>query len=178
MPDATDLQILRILEENGRVTNREIAERVGVSEGTVRNRIERMIREDLLRIVGVANPQKLGLTTTAVIAISCELPRLAEVAERIAAVDNVVYVGYTTGTADLICLGFFPGTDALTDFLTGTLASIPGITKVETSIILKSVRSLFPAAGRYLPTSEAARAVSPGAERTLRQAAGLPERPA
>lgn len=156
VPDTTDLQILRILEANGRATNREIAEQVGVSEGTVRNRIDRMVRDEVLRIVGVANPQKLGLTTTAVIAVSCELPRLADVADRIAAVENIVYVGYTTGTADLICLGFFPSTDALTDFLTGTLAGIQGITKVETSIILKSVRSLFPGA-RGLPTSQALR---------------------
>ena len=41
-PDAVDQHILSILEDNGRATNREVAESVGVSEGTVRNRIERL----------------------------------------------------------------------------------------------------------------------------------------
>ncbi len=57
-PDGVDHHILEV---NGRATNREIAESVGVSEGTVRNRIERLIRDDVLRIVGVTNPARLGL---------------------------------------------------------------------------------------------------------------------
>lgn len=145
-PDAVDQHILSILEENGRATNREIAESVGVSEGTVRNRIERLIRDDILRIVGVTNPARLGLNTAAVISISAELARITDIAERIAAADGVVYVGYTTGNADIIVLAFFPSNDELTDFMTQTLAAIPGILKAETNIILKPVRSLFPGA--------------------------------
>ncbi len=159
-PDAVDQHILSILEENGRATNREIAEAVGVSEGTVRNRIERLIRDDVLRIVGVTNPAKLGLNTAAVISISAELSRISDIAERIAHAEGVVYVGYTTGNADIIVLAFFPSNDDLTDFMTQTLAAISGIHKAETNIILKPVRSLFPGAtvnivGRR-PTSIAA----------------------
>ena len=144
-PDAVDQHILSILEDNGRATNREIAEQVGVSEGTVRNRIERLIRDDILRIVGVTNPARLGLNTAAVVSISAELSRLSEIAEQIAAAQGVVYVGYTTGNADIIALAFFPSNDELTDFMTQTLAAIPGILKAETNIILKPVRSMFPA---------------------------------
>jgi Lrp/AsnC family transcriptional regulator, regulator for asnA, asnC and gidA len=143
-PDAVDQHIISILEQNGRATNREIAESVGVSEGTVRNRIERLIRDDVLRIVGVTNPAKLGLNTAAVISISGELSRITDIAESIAMAEGVVYVGYTTGHADIIVLAFFPNNDELTDFMTQTLAAIPGIVKAETNIILKPVRSLFP----------------------------------
>ena len=143
-PDAVDQHILSILEDNGRATNREIAESVGVSEGTVRNRIERLIRDDVLRIVGVTNPAKLGLNTAAVISISGELSKMTDIAESIAGAQGVVYVGYTTGNADIIVLAFFPNNDELTDFMTKTLAGIPGILKAETNIILKPVRSLFP----------------------------------
>jgi hypothetical protein len=41
---------------------------------------------------------------------------------------------------------FFPSNDELTDFMTQTLAGIPGILTAETNIILKPVRSLFPGA--------------------------------
>ena len=145
-PDAVDQHIISILEDNGRATNREIAETVGVSEGTVRNRIERLIRDDVLRIVGVTNPAKLGLNTAVVISISGQLAQITEIAESIAAAEAVVYVGYTTGNADIIALAFFPSNDELTDFMTQTLAAIPGIVKAETNIILKPVRSLFPGA--------------------------------
>lgn len=143
-PDAVDQHILSILETNGRATNREIAESVGVSEGTVRNRIERLMRDDVLRIVGVTNPARLGLNTAAVVSVSAELARITDIAERIAEAQGVVYVGYTTGNADIIALAFFPSNDELTDFMTKTLAGIPGILKAETNIILKPVRSLFP----------------------------------
>jgi Lrp/AsnC family transcriptional regulator for asnA, asnC and gidA len=143
-PDGVDQHILSILEVNGRATNREIAESVGVSEGTVRNRIERLIRDDVLRIVGVTNPARLGLNTAAVISISAELSRITDIAERIAEAEGVVYVGYTTGNADIIVLAFFPSNDELTDFMTQSLAAIPGILKAETNIILKPVRSMFP----------------------------------
>ncbi|MBF6599292.1 MAG: Lrp/AsnC family transcriptional regulator [Dehalococcoidia bacterium] len=145
-PDAIDQHIISILEDNGRATNREVAEAVGVSEGTVRNRIERLIRDDVLRIVGVTNPAKLGLNTAVVISLSAQLAQITEIAEAIAAVESVVYVGYTTGNADIIALAFFPSNDELTDFMTKTLAAIPGIVKAETNIILKPVRSLFPGA--------------------------------
>jgi len=160
-PDGVDQHIISILEQNGRATNREIAEAVGVSEGTVRNRIERLIRDDVLRIVGVTNPAKLGLNTAAVISISGELSRITDIAESIAVADGVVYVGYTTGNADIIVLAFFPTNDELTEFITQKLAAIPGIVKAETNIILKPVRSLFPATtmnviSRQSPTLAAA----------------------
>jgi Lrp/AsnC family transcriptional regulator for asnA, asnC and gidA len=159
-PDAVDQHILSILEDNGRATNREIAESVGVSEGTVRNRIERLIRDDILRIVGVTNPARLGLNTAAVISVSAELARITDIAERIAAADGVVYVGYTTGNADIIALAFFPSNDELTDFMTQTLAAIPGILKAETNIILKPVRSMFPGATMNVVSRQPARLAS------------------
>ena len=59
-------------------------------------------------------------------------------------------------SALLIALAFFPSNDDLTDFMTKTLAAIPGILKAETNIILKPVRSLFPAS----PVSALSRGVS------------------
>lgn len=159
-PDAVDQHIISILEGNGRATNREIAEAVGVSEGTVRNRIERLIRDDVLRIVGVTNPARLGLNTAVVISISGELARITEIAESLAAEESVVYVGYTTGNADIIALAFFPSNDELTDFMTQTLAAIPGITKAETNIILKPVRGPFPGATANLVSRRQAAALT------------------
>jgi DNA-binding Lrp family transcriptional regulator len=90
-----------------------------------------------------------------VISISAELARITEIAERIAEASGVVYVGYTTGNADIIALAFFPSNDELTDFMTETLAGIPGILKAETNIILKPVRSMFPGAPAHVSSARA-----------------------
>lgn len=143
MLDNVNEQIIRILQANGRATNREIARRIGVSEGTVRNRIERMTREGIIRVAAIVNPGKMGLQTTAVIFLQVEPRHLATVSERLSSVGQLTYIGYATGQADVICLGHFFDNDALFRFITDVVAQVPGIHRIETSIVLHSVRPLF-----------------------------------
>ena len=171
-PDSVDQHILSILEHNGRATNREIAEAVGVSEGTVRNRIERLIRDDVLRIVGVTNPARLGLNTAAVISISGELSRITDIAEQIASADGVVYVGYTTGAADIIALAFFVSNDELTDFMTQTLAGIGHPQGGDQHHPQAQGRSLFPAS-RSASSRVAETSTPPGDRRPWSSASRL-----
>src|SRR3990170_5569738 len=92
--DALERQIVGILLTNGRSTNREIARRFGAPEGTIRNRIDKLLRDDVLRIVGVPNPAKIGLPTTAFIGLQVELSHLEEVARRLADVREMSFVTY------------------------------------------------------------------------------------
>jgi DNA-binding Lrp family transcriptional regulator len=46
--DSIDQEILNILKEDGRASHTDIAEEIGVSEGTIRNRIEKMKAEDVI----------------------------------------------------------------------------------------------------------------------------------
>ena len=55
--DSTDLKILHILEKNGRTPNNEIAARVSISEGTVRNRIKKLTDSNFLLVKGLTNPE-------------------------------------------------------------------------------------------------------------------------
>lgn len=141
--DDIDEQIIRHLQRNGRATNREIARRIGVSEGTVRNRIDRLIQDHVIRIAAIVNATKVGLHTTAVMNLQVEPTHLTDVAARLAEARDLTYIGYATGTSDIICLGQFRDNDALFQFLTEVVAQVPGVRKVDTSIILRNVRRLF-----------------------------------
>ena len=55
--DALDKKIIQTLEENGRITNKKIAQDLNVSEGTVRNRINRLIEQNHLKVKGLINPE-------------------------------------------------------------------------------------------------------------------------
>lgn len=158
--DAVDEQIIRHLQRDGRATNREIARRIGVSEGTVRNRIERLIQDHVIRIAAIVNPVKVGLHTTAVMSLQVEPAHLTDAAERLESARDLTYIGYATGTSDIICLGQFRDNDALFHFLTEVVARVPGVRKVDTSIILQNVRRLFTSPE---PEEEAAGARSGGA---------------
>ena len=58
--DKIDSKIICLLQKDGRMANTEIAKRVGITEATVRNRINRLIEDDIIQIVAVSDPFKLG----------------------------------------------------------------------------------------------------------------------
>ena len=58
--DAIDFTIIRILQNDGRAAFTAIAKQLGISEGSVRNRVGQLIDSKVLRIMGVADPMALG----------------------------------------------------------------------------------------------------------------------
>jgi len=58
--DETDRAIIRLLQHDGRLPYREIARQLGVAEGTVRLRANRLTRSGALTIVAIADPFRLG----------------------------------------------------------------------------------------------------------------------
>ena len=71
--DATDRQIIALLQADGRASNVDIARAVGVTEGTVRKRVERLLSEGIIRVVAVPNVDKLGLEVETVIMLKVDL---------------------------------------------------------------------------------------------------------
>ena len=67
--DELDRRIISLLQMDGRASNAKIAREVGVSEGTVRRRLRRLIQEDVVKVVAVPNLEKLGYATTALIGL-------------------------------------------------------------------------------------------------------------
>ena len=58
--DAVDCRMIELLQKDGRISNTVIAKTIGISEATVRSRLQRLILEQYIQIVAVSNPLKLG----------------------------------------------------------------------------------------------------------------------
>ena len=56
--DKIDCRMIELLQKDGRISNTEIAKQIGISEGTVRTRLNRLIKEEYIQIVAVSNPMK------------------------------------------------------------------------------------------------------------------------
>jgi Lrp/AsnC family transcriptional regulator for asnA, asnC and gidA len=138
-----DRGIIALLQKNGRLSNSAIARELGVSEPTVRRRINHLVSSGQLRILGVPSPHAAGLTLSAVLNLSCELKHLDAIAQTLVGFQELRYVVYTTGPYDLVCEGFFYSHQHLLDFLTKRIAAIPGITRTETSVVLKAAKFSF-----------------------------------
>lgn len=135
--DTIDRGIIGILQRNGRTPNREIARLLDVSEATVRNRVARLIDEDLINIVAAPTPKAVGLTMSAIIGVSVEMRRLDEVVETIVGFGEVRYLGIATGQHDILIEAFFENQEHMLNFVTRKLGHLEGVLNLETYVILK-----------------------------------------
>lgn len=135
--DATDRDLIGILQQDGRTSNREIARTLGISEATVRNRVNRLIEDGLINIVAVPTPKAVGLTMSAIIGVSVEMRHLDDVVNTITGYREVRYAGLATGQFDVIIEAFFEDQEHMLEFVTKELGRLDGVTDAETSVILK-----------------------------------------
>jgi len=135
--DATDREIVRALQRNGRSANTDIARKLGLTETTIRKRIARLVDEGLVHIVAVPTPQAVGVTMSAIIGVSVNLGDLDTVSRTLAKLSEVRYLGVSTGRYDVILEAFFNDSEHLLSFVANELGALQGVTSVETSIILR-----------------------------------------
>jgi len=140
--DALDRSIIRLLQEDSRMPSAEIARRLGVAERTVRARINRLVGDGIVKLVAIVNPSALGYDVTADIFLEVEPGRLEEVAQQLVAMEEVAYVGLTTGERDISIQVFVPSVDALYRFITEKLQRIPGVIGTTTYVVPRVLKLL------------------------------------
>jgi len=138
--DSIDLTIIRVLQDQGRTTNAHIARVLGVSEPTVRKRIDRLIADEIIKVVAVLNPAKTGYRTDVIIGIRVEPGSLLAVGEALSQREEVVYLGYMTGRHDILVEMLFRDNEALFEFLNGDLPALGPIVSTETYQVLRTGR--------------------------------------
>ena len=67
--DELDLRIIGSLQKDGRTSNSDLARELGVSEGTIRRRLWRLVQRDVIRITAVPNIEKMGYAATALVGV-------------------------------------------------------------------------------------------------------------
>jgi Lrp/AsnC family transcriptional regulator for asnA, asnC and gidA len=101
--DGLNRAIVRLLQDDGRRPFKEIAKSLGVSEGTVRNRVNWMTRAGMLRIVAIADPTGINYKADAMLGIKVAQETTPQkVAERFGLYPEVVYILWVSGRFDLL----------------------------------------------------------------------------
>jgi Lrp/AsnC family transcriptional regulator for asnA, asnC and gidA len=136
--DQLDWEIIRQLEKNGRTANKEIAKIVGVSEGTVRNRIKKLTDNDFLRIKGLTNPNERTDESLVYMGIKIAVNRDSiKIAQAVSKLNCVKAVSIVTGRFDLL-VEIYVEPYNIMKFLSTELAKIDSIVSVESFIALHS----------------------------------------
>jgi Lrp/AsnC family transcriptional regulator for asnA, asnC and gidA len=141
--DRIDAAIIRALKEDGRMPFSRIAERLGVSAGMIRQRMQRLSDNGVLQVVAVTNPLKVGYHTMALIGVKAEGQRLQEIARQIAAFDEVIYLTICSAAYNLLVEVVCLDNTHLLAFLTEKLYSVEGVRDTETFIYLDIVKEIY-----------------------------------
>ena len=142
--DATDRRILEQLQHNGRVSNLELAEAVGLSPAQSHRRHRRLEERGLIRGYETRlDAARLGLTVMAYVNVTMERGHIREVPkfrQRIASMSQVLECYAVTGDFDYVLKVVERDLKSLSDFLLKTLALLPGVNAVRSSICLDEVK--------------------------------------
>jgi Lrp/AsnC family transcriptional regulator for asnA, asnC and gidA len=141
--DQTDREILALLATNGRRSNVEIARELGISEGTVRKRIDRLLEDQVLTIRGVVEPELAGYGIRALFFLTAELAGLDDALALIRDMPEVLAISRVTGEYDLIVEAVFASDADLATFLAHRLSQVPGIVSAKTAHVLEMVKHRY-----------------------------------
>jgi Lrp/AsnC family transcriptional regulator for asnA, asnC and gidA len=148
--DSLDLDIIALLQEDGRRSNTDIARRLRMNEATIRKRIDRLLTDKTIRVSAWTDPLRLGYKTYANIDILVHPPFLEEAATSIAKFPEIFFLGICTGNFDILAVGLFHSNEHMYEFLSARLAKVRGIDRVSTSHIIRTLKRDFPRPGEEL----------------------------
>jgi DNA-binding Lrp family transcriptional regulator len=140
--DDFDHRMLEAVANDGRQSNREIARQLGVSEGTVRTRLRRIEESGLVRICAQIDPVLAGTVAAwAFVGVSVTAGRTRAVAERLAAVPEVLVVDLTIGPHDILIFLAAPDRARMTEIIADEIHAIRGVMSTETWDVAINVRA-------------------------------------
>lgn len=142
--DRYDQQILTVLQRDGRISNQDLAEKIGLSPSPCLRRVRQLEDDGVIdRYVALLNQEKLGLKMTVLIHISMDKhtpERFANFEEQVAGFPEVQSCYLITGqSADYVVKVVVEDMDQFQVFLLGKLTRIEGVSGVHSSFVMRRV---------------------------------------
>jgi Lrp/AsnC family transcriptional regulator for asnA, asnC and gidA len=154
--DSLDSAIVEHLQLDGRKPYTEIAQALGVSEGTVRNRVSRLVEERILHVVAMVDPHNLGMDAPALIGVTLQPGDWDPAIGTIANFEEVSYLVLVSGEFDLLVEVMCRDRDHLAEFLNAKLRRVPGVVHTRTFTILRTYKMAWSAKPILSPPAHSA----------------------
>ena len=141
--DEIDRQIIEHLSRDARLSNREIADALGLVEGTVRGRIKRLQSENIIKIMAIADTRVMtghANPMMAYLGIHANLDTLRETAEAIAELSFVRFAATMLGRYEILAISFFGSNDEMIECVNRDIIQIPVVKHVDTKLAIKNIK--------------------------------------
>lgn len=132
--DDVDNGIIDMLRENGRATNLEIADRLGITPATVSTRIKRLEENRAMRVVAVSDFAAHGFEILLAVGLKVAGRNIEEVAADLAALPEVFSINMVSGRLDLELLVALKSFDEIGLFLNDHISTIKGLAQMESGV--------------------------------------------
>jgi DNA-binding Lrp family transcriptional regulator len=139
-----DAALFSVLALDGRTPYAEVASAASYSETTVRRRMDQLRESGVLYFDVEFDIPAFGFRSSAWLFLSVPPSRLAEVGTALAKFPEVAYVSATTGPANLAACAVCRDEESLYEFLTVKVGALPGVERVETAPIIRTVKQASP----------------------------------
>jgi Lrp/AsnC family transcriptional regulator, leucine-responsive regulatory protein len=153
--DAIDRRILAELQADGRLTNVELADRVGLSPSPCIRRLRRLERDGVIEgYRATLDRAKLGLGLTIYVGVKVERHHDAEAVafeHAVRALKEVISCHLVSGEADFLLQIAVPDLAAYERLLLGALLKLPGVKDIRSSFAIRTVKSAAPLPLDHLP---------------------------
>ena len=136
--DELDRKIIEMLQADGRASHARMARDLGISEGTVRRRLAKLLHDHVIRVVAIAEPEQLGYHTSAFIGLQVDPARVEAVAAQLALLTETEHVAITTGSYDIFIWVNLASSEALASFLHTKVGIVEGVRHTETFVSLET----------------------------------------
>jgi Lrp/AsnC family transcriptional regulator for asnA, asnC and gidA len=127
-----------MLQSDGRASHAQMARHLGVSEGTVRRRLAKLLQDKVIHVVAIAEPEQLGYHTSAFIGLQVDPSRVEAVAKHLASLAETEHVAITTGAYDIFIWVNLASSEALASFLHHKVGTVDGVRHTETFVSLET----------------------------------------
>ena len=148
--DKLDKQLILKLQDNGRLSYMELAKTLGVAEGTIRNRLKKLLGQDIIRVTAVPELGKFGYNFIGIVGMQVRLSDLRTVAEQLSKEPNVCYLANVTGRFELIAIVLAKSPVDFSHFMEDTISNMPSVLRTETFVTL----NVYKGYGSGLDTSQ------------------------
>ena len=142
--DEIDQKIVDVLIEDGRASAAAIARTIGgISERVVRYRMERLLREGVVKIGAIVNPVALGYAVMADVFLEVESGGIEEVSRQVMAYDCVTYLAFSIGESDVSVQIVGKDNEQIYTFVTDVLGRLPKVRRTVTSIVPVKLKDVY-----------------------------------
>ena len=139
--DELDGKLIMALQEDGRARFRGLADKLGCSEATIRNRYARLVESGVVEVTAVTNPLGMGYDAMAMLGVTVEGPP-ERVADALAAWQEAIYVVVVAGRFDVLVEFVSRDRRDLLELITRVRA-LEGVLTTETFVYLDLAKQLF-----------------------------------